>query len=53
MKYKLIVDYGKPYEEEANTEEELKTELTKLNEISKKEEYLYIGCLIFCLILKI
>ena len=41
MKYKLIIDYGKPYEEEANTEEELKTELTKLNEISKKEEYAY------------
>ena len=41
MKYKLIIDYGKPYEKEANTDAELKAKLKELKEISEKEEYAY------------
>lgn len=39
MNYKLIVDYGKPYDEDFNTKEELKAELKRVQEwIKQKEE---------------
>ena len=39
MKFKLIVDYGKPYEQEINTDEELEEELLKLKEMAESGEY--------------
>lgn len=40
MTYKLIVDYGRPYEEDVNSED-LKSKLKDLKEISEKEDYPY------------
>lgn len=41
MKYTLLVDYGKPYEEQINTDEELKKELAKLRKMALTEDYAY------------
>ena len=37
MKYKIIVDNGKPYEKIADSDEELKTQIDILREESKKD----------------
>lgn len=41
MKYTLLVDYGKPYEEQINTDKELKKELAKLRHMALTEDYAY------------
>lgn len=41
MKYKLIVDYGKPYEEEFNNIQDLLCELIELKAKAEKEDYAY------------
>jgi len=39
--YKIIVDYGKPYDIDINTEKELKQEIQKLRELNYKEDFGY------------
>ena len=39
MKYKIIIDLGKPYKEEVKTEEDLKKILNNVNQI--KDNYAY------------
>ena len=41
MKYKIVVDYGKPYEIEAGTEAQLKTELWNLYTLQQTGDYGY------------
>jgi len=41
MKYKLIFDTGKPYEEQAENEEELKQKLKEFYEQNKDSSYDY------------
>jgi len=39
--YKIVVDYGKPFEIDVNTELELKQELDKLKELNNSEDFAY------------
>lgn len=49
MKYKLLVDYGKPYEEEFEKREEVISEVKRLLKLSEDEEYgmAYLDLVIF------
>jgi hypothetical protein len=46
MKYNLVIDYGKPYEEEKKTEEEVLKKLEEIDNINK-EEYAYFDVWIY------
>jgi len=46
MKYKLIIDNGKPYEVVVNSDDELRTELNKLKAQSEQENH-YIDVWVF------
>ena len=47
MKYKLFVDYGKPFEVELNTDEELKAELIKYKVMALSGDYPYLDVLVY------
>lgn len=41
MKYKISIDYGKPYDVECNSEEEVRAELEKVRVIVSDGDYAY------------
>ena len=47
MKYKLIIDLGKPYEEDINTNEELEKELKRIKKLVDTEKCPYADVKVF------
>ena len=47
MKYRLLVNYGKPFEEKLNSKEELFNRLKELEKQNDKEDYPYFDVFIY------